>query len=105
MRASEPDFNYFLEPTNDVNETPKVSFADIEALGEPQAGTGLGDPEHRPHNESENWNAQPLVCEYLVDIVTNISILGENLSCFYLIYNFINEFKSFSVRKKNRFLA
>ena len=97
VSTAEPSGNEFFEPTNAINKTPKVSFANIKTFRKPYAGTCLRDPENSPHDESEDRNAEPLIRKDSIDLVANISFFGKYLTCFNLFYDSVYKLEALTV--------
>ena len=96
--AAKPAFNDALEPADAVTKTPDVVAAcKVVALGKPNAGARLGDPEHRPHDERKDRNAQPFIGQHSIDFVANVSFLGEDLAGLHGSHNDVYKLESLTV--------
>ena len=65
----------------------------------------LGNHENKPHDKGKNRDSKPFVGEDIVDFIAGVSAVSENFSGFNFLYDSVHEFKAFSVRGKNFFLA
>ena len=83
----------------------KRAVLQFHTLCDPCTQGGLGYVEHQKHHSSKNRNTQPLVCEDLIDGVSHIPVLGQNVAHLHRFHQGIYKGKPFPVCRLGRSLV
>ena len=70
-----------------------------------RADPGLGNAKHKEHYQTEDWNAEPLVCKDLVDFIVYRAVSCKHLTALNRRHDALNELKAISVRGLDCFLV